>query len=314
MVPAPVVVGMRPLTPAEHAHLDRLREFLAASRTDVSDARALGALLDTQRARWEAAGSSELPEAVLAAFGVGIGDLVLASADDAHWVLRTASDRPAPALLAEGGAAVVPLDDVRDRWISGARDWVPAYVAAAARHLSPVADSPAADTPAPVPTPLAGAAPPAVPTPLPSRKPAQPDLPSRRSSRVPRPRIPADLPVPPSVRVQMIALRALDQGLELACASPDPAGLAFVVHGSEGALVPVASQAAARLAAAGGGAEVAAVVWVSSLDDEGHVGAGTPAVLVEAGERGVATLVVAHRFAAAPVDDLVIVGQGAPLL
>jgi hypothetical protein len=356
MVPAPVVVGMRPLTPAESAHLDRLRDFLTASRVDVRDAHALGALLDSQLARWQESGSTEPPEAMLAAFGIGIGDLVLAAAPAAQWVLRTSTDKPAPALLAAAGsAAVVPLDDVRVRWTSGVRDWVPGYVTAAAHHLStpapPAPATPAAPPRSPsapaahVPTvkepaPAAArapqtpaAAPAESPAPLPVRTrgaTAQPDhahaptqpatttqrsaFPTRRTSRVPRPHIPADLPVPPSIPVQILALRLLDQVLEIACASERPAELAYAVMGADGSLRAAPDQDAARSAVAASGAAVAAVVWIAMLDDEGRVGGGTPAVLVEAGERGVETLVVGHRFTTRPVEDLVIVGQGAPLL
>jgi hypothetical protein len=361
MVPAPVVVGMRPLTPAESAHLDRLRDFLTGSRVDVHDAHALGALLDSQLARWQESGSTELPEAMLAAFGIGIGDLVLAAAPAAQWVLRTSTDKPAPALLAAAGsAAVVPLDDVRARWTSGVRDWVSGYVTAAAHHLS---------TPAP-PAPVAHAAPPAPPAPpasssapaahvpivresataaprapqtpaaAPAESPAplpvrthgaaaQPEreqaptqaptaqrsaFPTRRTSRVPRPHMPADLPVPPSIPVQILALRLLDQVLEIACASERQTDLAYAVVGADGSLRAAPDHDSARASLASSGAAVGAVVWIATLDEEGRVGGGTPAVIVEAGERGVETLVVGHRFTTRPVEDLVIVGQGAPLL
>ncbi|MEN0130304.1 MAG: hypothetical protein AAGC49_12745 [Brevundimonas sp.] len=335
MVPAPVVVGMRPLTPAELTHLGRLREFLVASGVEVSDPRALGALLDSQLARWESAGGTELPDAMLAAFGVGIGDLVLAAAPTAHWVLRTSSERPAPALLSPDGAAVVPLDDVRDRWSSGVRDWVPSYVEAAARHLTPElpaassastpSDAPQTPAAAPAESPASlsahtpddgpADAPGDAPSDAATRAPARGDATafrSRREARLPRPRIPADLPVPPSVAVQVTALRLLDRALELACAAPDPAALAYVEF--DGILRRAADVDNARAIARASGATIGAVVWVGGLDDEGRVAESVPAVLVEAGEAGAATLVVGHRFEAAPVGDLVIVGQGAPLL
>ncbi|ROS25943.1 DUF3806 domain-containing protein [Cellulomonas sp. PhB150] len=306
MVPAPVVVGMRPLAASEEAHLDRLRDFLTASRVDVTDPRALGALVDAQLSRWQSAGAGELPDGMLAAFGVGIGDLVRAAAPGAHWVLRTSAERPGPALLAaEGSAAVVPLDDVRSRWAAGTRDWVPGYVSAAAQHLAgSVADAPAG----------VASAPDAGPAPLPVHAPQSTAMPSRRASRIPRPRIPADLPVPPSVPVQILALRSLDRALEVACASADPTRLAFYALETDGILRPVADLPAARAAVTASGADRAAVIWVAGLDDEGHVADAPPAVLVEAGEIGVATLVVGHRFTTTPVEDLVIVGQGAPLL
>jgi len=330
---------MRPLTPAELTHLGRLREFLVASRVEVLDPRALGALLDSQLARWESAGGTELPDAMLAAFGVGIGDLVLAAAPAAHWVLRTSSERPAPALLSPDGAAVVPLDDVRDRWTSGTRDWVPGYVEAAARHLtpevpdttSPSASSDAPQTPAAAPAEspasLSAHTPADAPVDAPvgaaaralaeaaAHAPARGDATafrSRREARVPRPRIPADLPVPPSVAVQVTALRLLDRALELACAAPEPAALAYVEF--DGILRRAADLDNARAIARASGAAIGAVVWVGGLDDEGRVAESAPAVLVEAGEAGTATLVVGHRFEGAPVGDLVIVGQGAPLL
>jgi hypothetical protein len=304
MVPAPVVVGMRPLAPSEEAHLERLRDFLTASRVDVTSPRAVGALVDAQLARWQAAGAGELPDAMLAAFGVGIGDLVRAAAPGSHWVLRTSAERPGPALLAaEGSAAVVPLDDVRSRWSAGTRDWVPGYVAAAAQHLAGSAGEAPPSAPAPAPEPA-----------LPVRAPASTAIPSRRASRVPRPRIPADLPVPPSVPVQILALRSLDHALELACASAEPTALAFWVTEPDGVLHPAADLAAARAAVSASGAARGAVVWVAGLDDDGRVVDHPLAVLVEAGEAGAATLVVGHRFTTTPTEDLVIVGQGTPLL
>ncbi|WP_158580766.1 DUF3806 domain-containing protein [Cellulomonas rhizosphaerae] len=350
---------MRPLAASEEAHLERLRDFLTASGVDVTSPRAVGALIDAQLARWQAAGAGELPDAMLAAFGVGIGDLVRAAAPGSHWVLRTSAERPGPALLAaEGSAAVVPLDDVRSRWSAGTRDWVPGYVAAAAQHLAgsagdappsaplppapalPVrapslAAAPAASPSAPalparapsLAAPAASTSAPALPTrapeasapdaaasPLPVHAPESTALPSRRASRVPRPRIPADLPVPPSVPVQILALRSLDQALEVACASADPSTLAFYALESDEILRPVADLAAARAAVRASGAERGAVVWVAGLDEEARVVDHPAAVLVEAGEVGAATLVVGHRFTTTPTDDLVIVGQGTPLL
>jgi hypothetical protein len=126
--------------------------------------------------------------------------------------------------------------------------------------------------------------------------------------------MPADLPVPPSIPVQILALRLLDQVLEIACASQRPADLAYAVVGADGSLRAAPDHDSARAAVASSGAAVGAVVWIATLDEEGRVGGGTPAVIVEAGERGVETLVVGHRFTTRPVEDLVIVGQGAPLL
>ncbi|WP_029290865.1 DUF3806 domain-containing protein [Cellulomonas sp. HZM] len=413
MVPGPIAVGMRPLTPAEAAHLDRMRAFLRGSGADVTDASSLSALLDQTRARWASARTAELPEAMLAALGVGLGDLVLALAPGARWVLRTAGPRPAPALLgADDAAAVVPLDDVRSRWEAGAVAWVVDYVAAAAQHLGATASTPPPVAASSAPLPHRGGAAPSPATPARSasstagwspaaaaptvqsgavqsatvqsaaaqsaaaqsgtvqsgtvqsgtvqsaaapspvtpssgtqsaaaqsaatqspaaqspitQSPATPGAPpvgaarpaaaptSRRAARVPRPHLPGDLPEPPSVAVQMLALEVLDRALALATAAADPATLHLVAADApmplRAATDATATRHAARLAR-----ERAAVAWVARVDEQGRLTeTGDPAVVVEAGDRGAATLVVAHRFEHGPVGELVIVGQGPALL
>jgi len=385
MVRTPAVAGMRPLTPVEQGHLERLRGHVAAAGIDVTDPAAVGALLDSERARWAAAGGGELPAGMLAALGVGIGDLVMARAGNAHWVLRTSIDSPAPALLsADGTAAVVPFDDVRMRWEAGVRGWVVDYVEAAAEHLNE-ADPAPAQSPAAAPSP-APAAEPAEPTyeptsiaPLPTRRGAgasapaptatlpnrqrpvtpspaaashtsaapsapapsasgpsapapsaaaptpaaphvpahQPPLTGRRALRVPRPRIPADLASPPSTEVQILALSLLDTVLELACAAAEPSTVVVVAFDGGAPVQQVDDLAEAQRLVATSGRPRGAVAWVAALDEHGYVvepSAGTPAVLVEAGDAGRETLVVGHRFTTTPVEDVVIVGQGAPLL
>jgi len=363
MVPARAVAGMRSLTPVEHGHLERLRSHVAAAGIDVTDPAAVGALLDGQRAQWAAAGSGELPAGMLAALGVGIGDLVLARAGHAHWVLRTSIDSPAPALLsADGTAAVVPFDDVRMRWEAGVRGWVVDYVEAAAEHLNeadparsvataaPAApESAAAPSPASAPapryeptaiTPQPGTAAPRPAAALPTRRRAGDTAPSsttaapssvaepvaatssapltgRRALRVPRPRIPADLASPPSTEVQILALSLLDTVLEVACAAADPSTVAVIAFDAGTPVQHVGDLADAQRLVATSGRPRGAVAWVAALDEHGYVvepSAGTPAVLVEAGDAGRATLVVGHRFTTTPVEDVVIVGQGAPLL
>ncbi|MBD8059352.1 hypothetical protein IC607_10275 [Cellulomonas sp. JH27-2] len=373
MVRTPAVAGMRPLTPVEQGHLARLRGHVAAAGIDVTDPAAVGALLDAERARWSAAGGGELPAGMLAALGVGIGDLVMARAGNAHWVLRTSIESPAPALLsADGTAAVVPFDDVRMRWEAGVRGWVVDYVDAAAEHLDEAdpapAESPAADAaqaPAPepaepayeptsvaplptrrgaaAPTPTATlptrqrpvAPPPAAashpsaapsapapsaaePTPAAPHVPAhQPPLTGRRALRVPRPRIPGDLASPPSTEVQILALSLLDAVLELACAAAEPSTVVVVAFDAGAPVQRVGDLAEAQRLVATSGRPRGAVAWVAALDEHGYVvepSAGTPAVLVEAGDAGRETLVVGHRFTTTPVEDVVIVGQGAALL
>jgi len=383
MVRTPAVAGLRPLTPVEQGHLERLRGHVAAAGIDVTDPAAVGALLDAERARWSAAGGGELPAGMLAALGVGIGDLVMARAGNAHWVLRTSIESPAPALLsADGTAAVVPFDDVRMRWEAGVRGWVADYVDAAAEHLDeadpapthspaatlsqspapepaepayeptsiaplptrrgaaasaptttlpnrqrPVAPSPAAasrtsaapSAPAPsasgpsTPAPSAAETTPAAPhVPAP-----QPPLTGRRALRVPRPRIPADLASPPSTEVQILALSLLDAVLELACAAAEPSTVVVVAFDAGAPVQQVGDLAEAQRLVATSGRPRGAVAWVAALDEHGYVvepSAGTPAVLVEAGDAGRETLVVGHRFTTTPVEDVVIVGQGAPLL
>ena len=161
--------GVRALTVDELGHLDRARAHLRASGVDLTDAEAVGTLLHSTRTRWAAEPGAPLPQAMVMALGVGVGDLVVARVPGSRWALRTAGSAPSPAVVSLSGEdAALPLADVATRWRTGCTPtWVGEYVAAAAAHLM----APAA---------------PEVPTPRVPARTAQ-VLPSRRAGAAPLP-------------------------------------------------------------------------------------------------------------------------------
>ncbi len=320
------VPGVRPLTADEQAYLDRARAHLRASGADVADARSVGALLHTARTAWAQGPGSPVPQAMVMALGVGVGDLVVAGAPGSRWVLRTGGSAPTPAVVSATGLdAALPLADVAARWQSGCGpEWVDEYVTAAAAHLGAALDVPTPRTaPPPSPTTTSGEA---------------PALPARRTAETPVAppfRTPADLPYPPSTPVQDLALGVLDQALDVALA---PGGLPApfaVVDGAPGAGHdvrgfdgdPAQAVRDARAWVGTTGAARAAVAWFGRLPGDGGEGSvGPRAVFVEASGAGEPSLVVAHRYATAtpegqgrprparPMGEPIVLAQGAPLL
>jgi hypothetical protein len=214
-MPGAAAAGMRELGPAEHAHLDRLRTHLRASGAPVGTVTGLGALLGAAHGSWARSPEAGRPDPapMISAIAVGVGDLVLAGAPGARWVLRVDGTSPSPALLsADGSAAVVPFADVRKRWTGHEggldADWLAGYLAAASAHLAPVPQPGAEPT---VAQPTAAVLPPAVAHPsltvpplavaqLPVAQPA-PAVPTQRTSPTgtPAPVSPGDAaPVEPS--------------------------------------------------------------------------------------------------------------------
>lgn len=172
--------GVRPLTADELGHLDRARAHLRASGADLTDVHAVGALLHATRTRWAAEPGAPVPQAMVMALGVGVGDLVVALVPGSRWALRTAGAAPTPAVMSRSGEdAALPLADVAARWHSGCTPaWVAEYVSAAAAHL---ASSAGPDVPTPrVPARTAPEPPADV---LPTR--AESTLPSRAESALP---------------------------------------------------------------------------------------------------------------------------------
>lgn len=324
----PVAAGMRSLLPAESAHLERLRQHLRSSGARVDDVHALGALVDATARRWAVA--PDATEALLVALGVGVGDLVLAASTGARWVIRTGSGTPTPALLdAAGLHAVVPLDDLRKRWTNGDTGWLPRYVTAAAAHLGQAPDVPTQRTGAtPTVPPAAGET---------TDEGAGHPEPRRSRGRRPAPRTPQELPDPPSPAVQDLAIRALDDALGTALTGTDVTPFVLVeslglrVVRFDGADVR-ASVAEARGWLSDSRSARGALAWPAAIDDRDRLvddafaatldpATVTRAVVVEAGEPGRPTLVVAHRYGVAPgapnpvaLGGPVLLGQGAPLM
>jgi hypothetical protein len=193
-LPAPGAgaAGMRALTTNERHHLDGLRAHVRSSGIDVSSPDAVGGFVHRVHASW-AADRSPVPEGMVAALGVALGDLVVAHARGARWMMRTAGSGLTPAVVSTSGhAAVLPLDDIRARWDTGcAPGWGAGYVVAAAAHLSEPTDTPTFPTPRPSSETAPHGATPSLslssspaPSSLPSRSasPAPSSLPSRSAS------------------------------------------------------------------------------------------------------------------------------------
>ena len=186
--------GVRPLTADELGHLDRARAYLRASGADLTDLDAVGALLHATRTRWAAEPDAPVPQAMVMALGVGVGDLVVARVPGSRWALRTAGAAPTPAVVSLSGEdAALPLADVATRWRTGCTPtWVAEYVAAAAAHLT----SPAAhDVPTPrVPTRTAPDV--RADEPTTAARPVDAPPPCRPAHRRRSPRLPSPLAAP----------------------------------------------------------------------------------------------------------------------
>ncbi|QHT57962.1 DUF3806 domain-containing protein [Cellulomonas sp. H30R-01] len=325
---AATMPGLRPLTVGEQGHLDSLRAHVRRSRTDVTDVADVARLVHETFTGWAGDAGAAVPEGVVAALGVVVGDLVVARAPGAHWVLRTAGPTPTPCVVSpDGEAAVLPLDDIRARWDIGVTpDWASGYVAAAAAHLAvsglptedadrtPAFEVPQQRTPAP-----AGS--------LPRRTaaPAPDDTPAPSTGY----RTPGDLPEPPSPATQDLGLRALEHALDAVLGGECPLVTFAMTHDGVHRVVqtfPGDSRESADRARAwvrASGAAAAVVAWEGELPGDEP---GTHAVVVEASGPGRPSMVVGHRYAPAktsgegraraprPVGEPMIVGQGDPLL
>ncbi|MCR6705416.1 MAG: hypothetical protein NVV66_12260 [Cellulomonas sp.] len=221
---APAAAGMRELTETEHQHLDRLRGHLASSGAPVGTLDGLGHLLQAAHTAWVRTpqGGRPDPGPMISSIAVGVGDLVLAGAPAARWVLHVVGQASPALLSADGSAAVVPFADLHRRWAEGADSshldggassddesdvavdaaWLTRYVTAAAAHLA------AADAAAVVPTPR---------PPVPGEHAWAAD-----TEAAPVPDAPADpVSAPPVPETGSLSRHAAD---EYAVAEPVPAG------------------------------------------------------------------------------------------
>ncbi|MDC7120327.1 DUF3806 domain-containing protein [Cellulomonas fimi] len=328
---AATMPGLRPLTVGEQGHLDSLRAHVQRSRTDVTDVAAVSRLVHETYTGWADDARATVPEGVVAALGVVVGDLVVARAPGAHWVLRTAGPAPTPCVVSpDGEAAVLPLDDIRARWDIGVTpDWASGYVTAAAAHLAvsglhaddaadptPAFEVPQQRTPAPAPA-------------LPRRTAPQPDADAAATEPSSGYRTPGDLPEPPSPATQDLGLRALEHALDAVLGGECPLVTFAMTHDGVHRVVqtfPGDSRESADRARAwvrASGAVSAVVAWEDQLPGDEP---GTHAVVVEASGPGRPSMVVGHRYAPAKtggegrarapraVGEPMIVGQGDPLL
>jgi resuscitation-promoting factor RpfA len=165
-VPAAAPAFARPLTPGESAHLDRLREWLRGDGTDASVAPALDA-------RWERLLETHPPEVpapagVVAAIGIAVGDLLVASVPDAVWQMCPGPDGATPGVLLvdRPHMPVLPVLDAHARWRVRSSAWVVDYVQRATAHL--LQGRPGVPTPHPSPEAVAV---PAAPLPEPTAEP-----------------------------------------------------------------------------------------------------------------------------------------------
>lgn len=326
---AATVPGLRPLTVGEQGHLDSLRAHVRRSRTDLTDVADVARLVHETYTGWADDAGAAVPEGVVAALGVVVGDLVVARAPGAHWVLRTAGPTPTPCVVSpDGEAAVLPLDDIRARWDIGVTpDWASGYVTAAAAHLAvsglhaedAVDGGPAFEVPQQR-TPAAASS-------LPRRTAPQAD--EAAAAPASGYRTPGDLPEPPSPAAQDLGLRALEHALDAVLGGECPLVTFAMTHDGVQRVVRTfpgdsrESADEAREWIRSSGAVCAVVAWEGELPGDEP---GTHAVVVEASGPGRPSMVVGHRYAPArsggegrargarPVGEPVVVGQGDPLL
>jgi len=348
-------VGMRDLSPAEAQHLERLRAHLRASGAPVTTVAGLGGLLAAAHAAWArtAPEARTDPSPMISSIGVGVGDLVLAGAPAARWVLRVDGGASSPALLSpDGSAAVLPFADVRRRWL-GDEDgvdtaWLEGYVTAAAAYLAQASTASAAVAEQVVPTQRSAAAPEHADEQHRTHVAAHADEHASRRRRAShaapddeqsvRYRTPQELPHVPSAEAQNLALRALDRGLAVAMTDgPRPFALrddGTTVHVRWFDTGPDEALALAEAWVADGVGVRASIGWAAPLDpagrlvvpglgavpdDEAASAAGADhAVVVLTSDLGKPGLVVAHRYAAgAPgrvVGQPLVVGPCPPII
>ncbi|MGY4643968.1 DUF3806 domain-containing protein [Cellulomonas sp. URHB0016] len=350
--PGTATTGMRALTDNERQHLDGLRAHIRSSGIDTWSADAVGAFVHQVHASWALSGAP-VPEGMVAALGVALGDLVVGGARGARWMMRTAGAGPTPAVVSSSGhAAVLPLDDVRARWDTGcAPAWGAGYVTAAAAHLAEQAETPTLPTPRASSESESGSTSETgtesgtgagagsgagsgagtetgtgTGTESRTETGTGTGVPAARAAsgaHVASPRTPTDLPYPPSPSVQDLALRALERLLDAVVATGPSAVRPFAVveSGGRADIEEFDDTTAARAWVRGSGASCAAVAWVGTVPDD-----GSPAVLVEACDARRPSLRVAIRFSPArpagagrarparAVGEPLVLGNGAPLL
>ncbi|WP_448061993.1 DUF3806 domain-containing protein [Cellulomonas hominis] len=132
--PVLVPAGVRPPGPVEYVWMETRRELLRGPDVDLTDLGQLAATFDDYVARWHATPDVARwdPTASAVAFGVAVGDVVIARVPGTRWAVhssglpRLALTHPAHARLA------LPVDAVAHAWLVGE----PGALAALATRLS----------------------------------------------------------------------------------------------------------------------------------------------------------------------------------
>lgn len=287
----PMVPERHPLSRADLARLDRIRQGLAAFGEDTSTPDALGRLLDKTANEWVQVPTKRRPDpgAYINNFGVGLGDH-LCEQLGGHWIMYT--DDAGSELtveIGEGGPLLFPIATVA-QWWGTHFGWVAQYMTEAAAQVRTALAAPAAQQHVPQ-----AAAAPAQPAPV------------------------TQAPAPASAQVNVLAKRALDRALALVQSGTGALAPFALVEDATGFVEltqfpgdPVTGLEQARSHVRISAGVRGGVAWDGALSQGGET---FQAVLAEAGDRGESSLLVAQRhLAGQPVGPPMLVGRQAPIL
>lgn len=141
LAPRPEVA---PLNPAELVFLAQHRELVAGLCGGSVAPEALGALYDRVLVTWAATPADDRTDAgqLVRAFGIALGDLVVALSPGTAWVSST-DDAGTELALAHPGVDVLvyPVGVVARRWSAGETGWLGGYADEIARGLAELATS-----------------------------------------------------------------------------------------------------------------------------------------------------------------------------
>ncbi|MCG2798040.1 MAG: DUF3806 domain-containing protein [Cellulomonas sp.] len=105
------------------------RELVADLCDGSADAQTLAAVFDRVHQAWQEQPQATAPDALIALFGLAVGDLLIRRVPGLGWVL-VSDDHVGELALTHFSAevAVFPLSAVAERWRTGRAGWLLAYV------------------------------------------------------------------------------------------------------------------------------------------------------------------------------------------
>lgn len=105
------------------------RELVADLCDGSADAETLASVFARVHQSWQQQPQAGSPDALIALFGLAVGDLLVRRVPGLGWVL-VSDDHVGELALTHVSAqvAVFPLSAVAERWRSGRADWLPAYL------------------------------------------------------------------------------------------------------------------------------------------------------------------------------------------